>query len=87
MEGPLYEKWGEDACNYFVIGYGQDPAATPEFCDLVRDSSNPIAAVFAGHVHFAHQSELAPGRTQYISAPTFDEKVRKITLTSDNIRK
>ena len=80
MDAPLKEKWGEYACDYFVIGYGEDPGQTPAFCELLR-GENPIAAVFAGHIHLSHQSELAPGRTQYICAPTFDGKVRKITLT------
>ena len=81
MDAPLKEKWGEDACNYFVIGHGEDPGQTPAFCELLRAENNPIAAVFAGHIHLSHQSQLAPGRTQYISAPTFDGKIRKIILT------
>lgn len=82
LEGPLLEKWGEGACGYFVIGYGEDPGETPAFCRLLREPGNPIAAVFAGHIHIAHGSELAPGRMQYTSAPTFEGKVRKITLTA-----
>lgn len=81
MAAPLKEKWGEDACSYFVIGYGQDPGQTPAFCRLLRDGSNPIAAVFAGHIHLSHASELAPGRMQYTAAPSFDGKIRKIILT------
>ncbi|MBR5868745.1 MAG: metallophosphoesterase [Clostridia bacterium] len=83
MEAPLKEKWGEDACDYFVIGYGEDEAQTPEFCRLLRDPKTPIVAVFAGHIHLSHKSELAPGRMQYTSAPTFDGKVRRITLTGE----
>lgn len=81
MEAPLKEKWGPDACDYFVIGYGEDEDRTPAFCQLLRDPDVPIAAVFAGHIHISHESELIPGRTQYTSAPCFSGKLRRITLT------
>ena len=41
---------------------------TYEFVDLLKDPSSPVAAVFAGHVHFSHKDEIAPGRFQCTTA-------------------
>jgi hypothetical protein len=54
--------------------------ATLRFCDYVRDPASHIAAVIAGHLHFSHEDELAPGRVQYITGGAYLGISRKITL-------
>lgn len=81
MKAPLCQMWGDDACDYFVIGYDADEGETPAFCEILRDPAAPIAAVFAGHIHMSHASEIIPGRVQYTSAATFEGKIRRITVT------
>lgn len=56
---------------------------TPEahaFCELVKSPETPVAAVFAGHIHFAHAGEILPGRMQYVSAPAYEGFVREILI-------
>ena len=54
--------------------------ATLRFCDYVRDPASRIAAVIAGHLHFSHEDELAPGLVQYITGGAYLGISRKITL-------
>ncbi|MBE6930391.1 MAG: hypothetical protein E7463_08930 [Ruminococcaceae bacterium] len=81
LKAPLCAEWGDDACDYFVIGFDADEAETPAFCALLRDPAAPIAAVFAGHIHLSHASEIIPGRVQYTSAPSFSGTIRRVTVT------
>lgn len=61
-------KWGRNPV-YFMLGTDAEPETTREFCRLVTAEDSPVAAIFAGHVHFMHSGEFAPGRMQYTSAP------------------
>jgi len=61
-------KWGKNP-SYFMLGTDAEPETTREFCRMVMAENSPVAAVFAGHVHFMHQGEFAPGRIQYTAAP------------------
>ena len=69
--------------DYFLMGLESDPETTRQFCAMVRDPSNSIKAVFAGHIHFAAVTEPAPGRKQYISAPGFKKYVRVVMVTGE----
>ena len=54
--------------------------ATAAFCEYVRDPASGIVAVIAGHLHFSHEDELAPGLVQYITGGAYLGISRKITL-------
>ena len=53
---------------YFRLNYDDCPAENLEFIELIRRYPEPVAAVLAGHLHFADLSEIAPGVPQYVSA-------------------
>lgn len=61
-------KWGKNP-TYFMLGTDAEPETTREFCRLVSAGDSPVAAIFAGHVHFMHAGEFSAGRMQYTSAP------------------
>ena len=61
-------KWGNNP-TYFMLGTDEEPETTREFCRLVSAEDSPVAAIFAGHVHFMHAGEFSAGRMQYTSAP------------------
>ena len=58
--------------------------ATAAFCEYVRDPASGIAAIIAGHLHFSHEDELAPGLLQYITGGAYLGISRKITLIPAN---
>ncbi len=58
------EKCGE----YFYINYPQCPKENIEFIELIKENSNKIICVFAGHLHFADNTEIVPGLIQYVSS-------------------
>ncbi|MBQ9151921.1 MAG: metallophosphoesterase [Clostridia bacterium] len=69
--------WGPS----FMLGsLDTDPDTVHEFCRLVKAPDSPVAAIFAGHIHFAHTGEFADGRMQYVSAPGFEGFVREIRI-------
>lgn len=77
---PYCEKswWG---CDVTIGGsfHGTDDA-TEEFLSLVKSEDSHIAAIFAGHLHYDHAGEFAPGRMQYVSAPAFTRFVREVSV-------
>lgn len=75
IEPSVMKKWGTT----FMIGTDEDPDSTKEFCELVKSAEN-VAAVFAGHIHYEHTGEFAPGRMQYVSAPAFTGFLRKVVV-------
>lgn len=79
---PVKKKWGENGCDYFTLGQPQDTELSRKFCEAVKRPDNHIAAIFAGHIHLAHEGEFSPGRIQYTAAPTFLGSIRKISLVS-----
>ena len=48
---------------------------------LMSKAAANLAGVFCGHVHFAHDAEMLPGRHQYVTAPGFEGGYRWIELT------
>lgn len=68
--------WGPS----FMIGVDGDAPTTLEFCSVVR-SSPQIAAIFAGHIHFAHTGEFSPNRMQYVAAPAFTGFARMVHIS------
>ena len=64
----MEKKWGKNP-TYFMLGTDAEPETTREFCRLVMAEDSPVAAVFAGHVHFMHAGEFSAGRMQYTAAP------------------
>ena len=58
-----FEKCGE----YFQLNHSKASAEVREFIDIIKENSGKIAAVLAGHLHFADNSEIAPGVMQYVS--------------------
>ena len=65
---PMEAKWGKNPA-YFMLGTDAEPETTREFCRMVMAEDSPVAAVFAGHVHFQHSGEFSAGRMQYTTAP------------------
>ncbi len=65
---PMEQKWGKNPA-YFMLGTDAEPETTREFCRMVMAEDSPVAAVFAGHVHFQHSGEFSAGRMQYTTAP------------------
>lgn len=72
--------WGPS----FMLGsLPTDPPEVHAFCELVKSPESPVAAVFAGHIHFAHAGELAEGRMQYVSAPAFEGYAREVLVCGE----
>ena len=73
---PVMEAWGSS----FMLGTDEDSDTVKEFCNLVKSPDSNICAICAGHTHFSHVGEFAPGRMQYVAAACFFDYARKITL-------
>lgn len=55
---------------------------TEEFYRLICQKSSPVAGVFAGHMHFAHEDIFGEGKKQYVSSQcgTQEPELRRIRL-------
>jgi predicted MPP superfamily phosphohydrolase len=53
---------------YFRLNHSDATAETLEFIDILKQNSEQIVAVFAGHLHFGNESEIAPKLTQYVAS-------------------
>lgn len=73
----IMKVWGPS----FMIGAPGDSAALQEFCAWVKSPESRIAAIFAGHLHFAQEGEFAPGRMQFVSAPCCDGFARLVEIS------
>jgi DNA repair exonuclease SbcCD nuclease subunit len=58
-----FEKCGE----YFQLNHSGASPEVYEFIDIIKENADKIIAVLAGHLHFASNSEIAPGVVQYVS--------------------
>ena len=65
LEPSVMRIWGPT----FMVGTADDPENAHTLCRLCKDPASPVVAVFAGHIHYAHNSELIPGRMQIVSPP------------------
>jgi hypothetical protein len=72
----VMNRWGYR----FMIGNENSTPETLDFCKLVKSPESPVKVILAGHVHFAHEGEFAPGRLQYTSAPALDGFVRRLRI-------
>ncbi len=52
---------------YFRLNNESATAEVYEFIDLIKQNSDKIVAVLAGHLHFKNNSEIMPGLMQYVS--------------------
>jgi len=77
---PVLDHWPTEGHLYFSVGKAKPTEIDERFLAWLADEESHVAAIFAGHVHFAHEGEFAPGRMQYTSAPAFEGYVRRITL-------
>lgn len=75
IEPSVMKIWGTT----FMLGTDEDSDTTKEFCELVKSSEN-VAAILAGHIHYEHTGEFADGRIQYVSAPAFTGFLRKVIV-------
>ncbi len=75
IEPSVMKIWGTT----FMLGTDEDSDTTKEFCELVKSSEN-VAAILAGHIHYEHTGEFADGRMQYVSAPAFTGFLRKVIV-------
>lgn len=58
------EKCGE----YFQLNNKDATKEVFEFIETIKQNASKIIAVLAGHLHFANNSEITPGVTQYVSS-------------------
>lgn len=80
IKEPVENKWGEGAMSYFALDGDNPIDTTVEFCELLKQKDNNIAAVFAGHIHTPYKGEIAPGKMMYVAGSVFDGYIRKITV-------
>jgi len=59
----IFESIGQ----YFRLNHPDATAESLEFVELLKENAGQILAVLAGHVHWATNTELAPGLTQYVA--------------------
>lgn len=78
IEPSVMERWGTD----FMIGTDDDCEITNAFCKMVKSEDSQVVAIFAGHVHYEHEGEFAPGKMQYTAAPAFTGYYRIIKVKS-----
>lgn len=69
-------RWG----TYFMLGTEEDSELTKEFCSYVESEESNVAAIFAGHIHFANTTEFAPGKKEYCSAPSFTGYIHDVEI-------
>lgn len=79
-DAPILEHWPRSGHAHFSIGKEKTPEKTMEFVNLVKAPASPVAAIIAGHIHFSHVGEFAPGKLQLISAPAPEGFVRRIIV-------
>lgn len=53
---------------YYILNRKGASKEVYEFIDLIKQNSDKIIAVLAGHLHFANNSEIAPKVTQYVAS-------------------
>lgn len=53
---------------HFRFNYEGAPEEVLEFVEILKQNASKILAVLAGHLHFASNSEIAPGLMQYVSS-------------------
>lgn len=58
----------EECGEYFKLNHREAAKEVFDFVDLIKQYSDKIIAVLAGHLHFANNSEITPGVTQYVSS-------------------
>ncbi len=59
----LLEECGE----YFRLNHPNASPQVYEFIDIIKQNSEQIVAVLAGHLHFANNTEITEGVMQYVS--------------------
>ncbi len=77
---PIKITWGENGLEYFGLGDEKDSDLTKQFCEFVKSEESNVEAIFAGHLHFDHESEFAERRKQYVSAPTLRKYIHEIII-------
>ena len=88
---PVLERWKTPLMMAATEGWTEERrAAKPELLPnettiefyrfLTQDASDNIAAIFCGHVHFAHADAYRAGRFQYVTNAGFDGASRLIRL-------
>ncbi len=72
MHYPLMTEGNRDlikkAGEYYQLNHDNASAEVLEFADMIKQNSDRIIAVLAGHLHFMNNSEITNGVTQYVSS-------------------
>ena len=76
----IHGHWKDD---HFLLGAESDCETTHEFCSFVKSEESNVIAVLAGHIHFAHESEFAPGRKVYAAAPGYTQYAELIEICGE----
>lgn len=66
---------------YFLFGEAGMDANAKAYVQLLTKEKTRLAAVIAGHLHFAHVDTFENGVTQYVSAPCLAGYGRLLTVT------
>ena len=53
---------------YFQLNHANAPEEVHDFIEIIQQNASRIIAVFAGHLHFANNTEITAGVTQYVSS-------------------
>lgn len=53
---------------YFQLNHEHAPEEVQQFIEIIRQNPSRIIAVLAGHLHFANNTEITAGVTQYVSS-------------------
>lgn len=72
----VLEKCGE----YFYINYENCPKENLELVDIIKENTDKIICVLAGHLHFADNTEIAPNLIQYVSSQGITGNLNKYII-------
>lgn len=64
----------------FLMGTEEDGGEAKAFCRMALAEDSPVAAVLAGHVHFAMEALFAPGRIQATASSGLIGACRRVVL-------
>lgn len=81
---PIVTKGNEERMRnsgvYYQLNYDGCPEENLEFIKIIKENADNVAAVLAGHLHYADISEVAPGVTQYVTAQGITGSMNKYII-------
>ena len=65
---------------YFQLNYEGCPESNIRFIELIKQNSDKVVAVLAGHLHYADVSEIGNGVMQYVTAQGVTGNINKYII-------